>query len=68
MTAEYLWEIPAHHTAWRSVAAARGGSRDLYQRFCHFLEADSIHLLNEAISLLPKGASAISYFLLCTLL
>ncbi|KAK9806446.1 hypothetical protein WJX73_007867 [Symbiochloris irregularis] len=49
----YLWNIPAHQEAWKALAREQGG-RGLYMRFCHHLETDSIHLLDEAMKLLPE--------------
>ena len=51
--AGYLWSIPQHKEAWRALAQEQGG-RGLYMRFCHHLETDSIHLLDEAMKLLPE--------------
>ena len=52
-SAGYLWGIPAHQDAWKALARDQGG-RGLYMRFCHHLETDSIHLLDEAMKLLPE--------------
>ena len=52
-SAGYLWSIPAHQEAWKALAKEQGG-RGLYMRFCHHLETDSIHLLDEAMKLLPE--------------
>lgn len=52
--AGYLWNIPQHQEAWRALAQEQGG-RGLYMRFCHHLETDSIHLLDEAMKLLPEA-------------
>ena len=49
--AEYLWQIPAHQEAWVKLSASNAR---LYEQFCHFLETDSIHLLDEAMKLLPE--------------
>ena len=48
---EYLWQIPAHQEAWVKLSASNAR---LYEQFCHFLETDSIHLLDEAMKLLPE--------------
>lgn len=54
--AVYLWNIPAHRAAWRSVAAKEGGADQLYHRFCHHLDTDSIYQLNSVLGILPESA------------
>lgn len=51
--AEYLFKLPEHHAAWAGVANADGG-RGLYLVFCDMLVNDTIFLLDDAITRLPK--------------
>lgn len=50
---EYLFKQPEHHAAWARVANAEGG-RGLYLVFCDMLVNDTIFLLDDAITRLPK--------------
>ena len=47
---------PRTRAAWRSVAAKEGGADQLYHRFCHHLDTDSIYQLNSVLSILPESA------------
>ncbi|KAK9840736.1 hypothetical protein WJX81_001139 [Elliptochloris bilobata] len=50
----YLWNVPAHRTAWRAVAAKEGSADQLYHRFCHHLDTDCIYQLNSVLGILPE--------------
>ena len=54
----YLWDVPAHRVAWRSVAAAEAGPQQAYGRFMHFLDTDAIYLLDDAMARLAKLGEA----------
>ena len=49
---EYLWTVPDHRAAWRSLAASTGG--EFYLRFVNMLINDAIYQLAEAMKLLPE--------------
>ncbi len=48
---EYLWQVPGHNAAWRSLAAREAGG--FYLRFVNMLINDAIYQLDEALKLIP---------------
>ena len=55
---EYLWQVPCHREAWKSVAAAT--TEGFYLKFLNMLVNDAIYLLDEALKKLPEVRETIA--------